>query len=127
MEYEPAKETIFSPGDDPLVNLIYRNLLDTRGIDYQRDKDGYYVSSLENQQIMLDLSDEAYAQLRSTSETELPNECVTTRLKSIFADELVLFYEKDNKAYVKAASSVWDRLKVVENLAAANFECERGA
>jgi len=127
IKYEPASETVFSPGNDPLVNLTFRSLLERESIDYSINDEGYYVSSLENGNAMRALSDEAYAQLESTSEVELPSQCVEAMMKSYFARENVLFYEREGGIYLKASTANWERLKILENVASANFDCSQDA
>ena len=123
VKYEPARETVYLPGDDPLVNLTFRSLLEREGIDYTINERGFYVSSKENGKAMERLGDEAHHQLRRTSEVELPSQCVAAKLKATLEGEIVLFYDKESVTFLKAATSTWDRLGILEHVASAQFDC----
>lgn len=124
LKFEPAKEAVVSPGKDPLVNLTYKKLLLSNGIKYTINKDGYYVSDKSNLKEMDVLATKAHDELRDTREIRLSSRCVARAVKKQLKGVIYITYKTDNGAFLKAASSVFDKNQIIVKVSLANEECQ---
>ena len=127
MKYEPATQAVVSPGDDPLANLIYQDLLDSNDIEYTRNTDGYYISELENRDTMDELALQAHDQLRNVSQIQLDNPCVIDHLNEQLQGVIYLVGENERGTFLRAPTYTYERHEIVSKIAAAERECARGA
>jgi hypothetical protein len=81
-KFDLAKETVISPGDDPLVNVVYQKLLTSNGIEYTLNSDGYYVSGKSNLGKMTELADEAQEELRNVSTIQIESSCIANKVRA---------------------------------------------
>ncbi|MCR9104479.1 MAG: hypothetical protein NXI15_04240 [Gammaproteobacteria bacterium] len=127
MKYEPATQAVISPGDDPLANLIFQELLNSSDIQYSRDSDGYYVSELENRDTMEELALKAHDQLRNVSQIQLGNPCVIDQLNEKLQGVTYFVGKNERGSYLRAPTSTYERNEIVSKVAAAERDCAKGA
>lgn len=123
-KFDLAKETVISPGDDPLVNVVYQKLLTSNGIEYTLNSDGYYVSGKSNLGKMTELADEAQEELRNVSTIQIESSCIANKVRAHLVGESFIIYQIDDGMYLKAASSVIDNHRVIREISIAQRECQ---
>lgn len=123
-KFEPVKEAIISPGNDPLVNLVYARLLTENGIVFSINKDGYYVSEKINLDKMVALTEEAHKQASSTTETRLISDCVAERVKGMLDGEIYEISQAGRELFIKAPTSIFNEAKITDKVILAEQECD---
>lgn len=122
-DFEPAKESMISPGDDPLVNRTYQVLLASHGIKYKQNSQGYYVSSLVNRMAMQKLANEAHEQVNARTEIELKNKCVAEEVSNSLAGAIYIIHENKGSSLLETSLSTYEKHQVMIKVVAAEREC----
>ena len=123
-KFEPAKEAVFKPGEDPLADAIFRKLLDQAEIGYTIREDGFYISEKSNLEKMKSLSREAYSQINKTSEVQLSGECARHKISEILIGVTFVTYEKSGELYIRSTSSAFDENNIMGKVVATQRECD---
>lgn len=124
-DVDTAGTAVLSPGDDPLVNHLYKHLLDESGVEYSINDEGYYVSDESNLVKMEAIATKTHEQLRNTREIKLNNTCVVENVKKKLKGAVFVIETSGNGPVLRMASSAFDTEQVPEKITRAEAECSQ--